>query len=98
MFYGFDLLEMFSNGTPQLGSFCDLQGTSCPKMSLFLLTTLQTVVFLGLESLLRNSYSCTFSTTTFAGKEVPYGLQLQHIGRMCWLVLLFASARQGIMG
>lgn len=45
MFYGFDLLEMFSNDTPQLDSFCDLQGISCPKMSLFLLTTLQTVVF-----------------------------------------------------
>lgn len=98
--YGFDLLESFSNGTPQLDSSCDFQGISYPKMSLFLLTTLPTVLFLGLESFLCNSCSCTFSTTIFAGKEVPHGLKLQHIDRTksCWWVLSFTSALQWMRG
>lgn len=94
------MLESFSNGTPQLDSSCDFQGISFPKMSLFLMTTLPSVIVLGLESFLCNSYSCTFSTTTFAGKEVPHGLKLQHIDRTksCWWVLSFTSAFQWMRG
>lgn len=47
--YSFDLLESFSNGTPWLDCSCDLQGISYTKILLFLLTTLQPVLFLGLS-------------------------------------------------
>jgi len=43
--YGFDLLESFSNGTPELDSSWDFQGLSYSKISLFLLTAPQTVIF-----------------------------------------------------
>lgn len=82
-------LERLTNGTSQLNSYPDFQSISYPKISLFLLTTLQTVIFLVLETCLCNCYSYTLPTTTSAGREVPYGLELQHVGstKSCWWVL-----------
>lgn len=81
--YGFDLLKAFLT----------------VHLNLTVLMTFKAFPTFFRVSFLYNSYSQTFSTTTFAGKEVLYGLQLQHIDRTksCGWVLSFTLAFQWIM-
>lgn len=69
--YSFDLLESFFNGTPWLDCSCDLQGISYTKVFLFLLTPLQTLIFLSLSP---------FSVTVFCVPSTPVSARKKHNG------------------